>query len=389
MKKWKKMVSMVLAGSMCSLLLLGCTKSGGTETKEEPAETVSETKEENDNAETAEETAAETDQAEEKEESSAENAEFPQGDWYIGFSNFSIGNSWRVQMEAEFTAYADQLKAEGVIGDYVMMNSDGDVSKQIADVRDLISMGVDAICITSASPTALAAVCEEAEEAGVKVISFNEIVDSEKLTCILNQDEYQRGYESGKWLAETMGGSGNIVCINGIAGTANDEQRFSGCKDALKDYPDINILTETYADWDYATAKAAMQDIMSAYPDIDGIFAQGSAATQAVVDTYAEANMEFVPVAYGEDNNGFLKVWNQYADQGLKTCATTCPVYCSAYALQMAVRVLNGETVDPYYDIPLVMIEPENIGDYVREDLPDSYWADTWLDEDALQKLFQ
>ena len=318
----------------------------------------------------------------------AEETELPKGDWYVGFSNFSIGNSWRVQMEAEFKAYADKLKSEGVIRDYVMMNSDGDVSKQIADVRDLISMGVDVICITAASPKALAPVCEEAEKAGVKVISFNEVIDSDKLTCILNQDEYQRGYEAGKWLAEAIGGKGNIVCINGIAGTANDEQRSTGCEDALKDYPDIKILTEVYADWDYATAKAAMQDIMAAYSCIDGIFAQGSAATQAVVDTYAEAKMPFVPVAYGEDNNGFLKVWKQYVDQGLVTCATTCPVYCSAYALQMAVRVLNGEQVDAYYDIPLVMIEPATIDQYVREDLPDSYWADTWLNEDQLQALF-
>lgn len=54
----------------------------------------------------------------------AEETELPKGDWYVGFSNFSIGNSWRVQMEAEFKAYADKLKSEGVIRDYVMMNSD-------------------------------------------------------------------------------------------------------------------------------------------------------------------------------------------------------------------------------------------------------------------------
>ena len=44
----------------------------------------------------------------------------------------------------------------------ILTNSNGDISKQIADVRDLITKNVDAIVITAASPSALAPVCEEA-----------------------------------------------------------------------------------------------------------------------------------------------------------------------------------------------------------------------------------
>ena len=65
-----------------------------------------------------------------------------EGDWMIGFSNYSIGNSWRQQMEAEFTEAAEAMKEAGVIGDYVMLNADNDQSKQIADINDLVMKAV-------------------------------------------------------------------------------------------------------------------------------------------------------------------------------------------------------------------------------------------------------
>src|SRR6056297_701690 len=85
----------------------------------------------------------------------------------IGFSNYSVTNAWRVQMEAEFKAKAEELKDKGVISEYYMTNANGEISKQISDVNDLITKGVDALLITAASPKALAPVCEKAEQQGI------------------------------------------------------------------------------------------------------------------------------------------------------------------------------------------------------------------------------
>lgn len=85
----------------------------------------------------------------------ATDAEASKGEGYtIGFSNFSLSDSWRVQMEAEFKHHAEELKANGTIKDYVMLQANGDQAKQISDIRDLITMGVDAIVVACITPDA-------------------------------------------------------------------------------------------------------------------------------------------------------------------------------------------------------------------------------------------
>ena len=48
----------------------------------------------------------------------------------------------------------------------------------------------------------------------------------------------------------------------------------------FKQYPDIEILGSANASWDYAQGKAAMESMLSAYPEIDGVWSQGGAMTQ-------------------------------------------------------------------------------------------------------------
>ena len=65
----------------------------------------------------------------------------------------SLGETWRYQMVAEFEQAAEELKEQGVIKEYLETNADADASKQISDMEDLISKGVDGILIAVQNPT--------------------------------------------------------------------------------------------------------------------------------------------------------------------------------------------------------------------------------------------
>lgn len=107
------------------------------------------------------------------EESSGGDGGEASGGYKIGFSNFSIGNSWRQQMEAEFIHRADELKAEGVISDYVMLMADNDQAQQIDDIRSLVTQGCDAIIVSCITADGLNVVLEEAMDEGVVVYFDN------------------------------------------------------------------------------------------------------------------------------------------------------------------------------------------------------------------------
>lgn len=312
-----------------------------------------------------------------------------EGDWMIGFSNYSIGNSWRQQMEAEFTEAAEAMKEAGVIGDYVMLNADNDQSKQIADINDLITMGCDAIIVTAITADGLNDVLEEAVDEGIKVVSFDNLASSENLTSKILVSDYDFGFMCGEWLGQQLPDGGKVIELNGTAGTSTDTNRMNGMNDGLASTsPEAEIVATVNADWDYATAKTAVEELLNTYPEIDGVLSQGGAMTQAAIEAFLAAGRDLVPMT-GEASNGFLRSWVENQENGFTSIAFCCPTDQSIQALNVAVAALNGEEVAPAYLDSKEAITDENIADVYKPDLNDNFWpAGTQLSEEKAAELF-
>ena len=374
----RKMFTVGLAAVM-AMGLCACGSQKAAETTAAPA--------------AAETTAApaQDEKKEEKEEPTEAKAssETAGGEGYVvALCNYSIGNSWRAQMEQEFVAEAEKLKAEGVVSEYYITNSNEDINKQISDMQDLITKKVDAIVITAASPTALAPVVEEAAEAGIKVVSFDNVVETDEQVATVGIDEKEFGRIGAEWLVDKLDGKGKIVVLNGIAGTATDSLRWGGAEEVFKQYPDIEILGSANASWDYAQGKAAMESMLSAYPEIDGVWSQGGAMTQGAIDAFIAAGRDLVPMT-SEGNNGAIRAWIENKDKGLSCIAPSNPTYTSAEALRVVIKALNGEDIPGNVVMDIETVTEENVDQYYRSDMPDSFWVLTELDDATLQKLYK
>ena len=374
----RKMFTVGLAAVM-AMGLCACGSQKAAETTAAPA--------------AAETTAApaQEEKKEEKEETTEAKAssETAGGEGYVvALCNYSIGNSWRAQMEQEFVAEAEKLKAEGVVSEYYITNSNEDINKQISDMQDLITKKVDAIVITAASPTALAPVVEEATEAGIKVVSFDNVVETEEQVATVGIDEKEFGRIGAEWLVDKLDGKGKIVVLNGIAGTATDSLRWGGAEEVFKQYPDIEILGSANASWDYAQGKAAMESMLSAYPEIDGVWSQGGAMTLGAIDAFIAAGRDLVPMT-SEGNNGAIRAWIENKDKGLSCIAPSNPTYTSAEALRVVIKALNGEDIPGNVVMDIETVTEENVDQYYRSDMPDSFWVLTELDDATLQKLYK
>ncbi len=307
----------------------------------------------------------------------------------IGLSDFSLGNSWRVQMIAE-AKYAASQKPD-LVKSLIVTEADDSAEKQVSDIEDLISKKVDAILITATNPKALVPVVDKAMKAGIVVVDFDNLVDTQNITAHVDVDQKEFGRVQGDWLAKKMNGKGDIIAFNGMKGTAISALRYDGAKSAFAKYPDIRIVQEVYADWDYAKAKRAMEDLLAAYPKIDGIWSQGGAMSEAVIEAYLEKNLTPPPVT-GEDGNGFLKIWKKVKDSGkypgFDSIATSMPTWCSAKAMEVALDALTGKTVQKYNLIPIPTITGETLEKYVKPDLPNSYWCNSQLPADIVKQIF-
>ena len=309
------------------------------------------------------------------------------GPYTIGFSNISVVNTFRMQMVRELEAAADEA---GVT--LYTTDAGGDTSKQVSDIQDLMARGIDALLVASGSTTATNAVTKKALSQNIPVIIFNsEVEDESAFTSYVGTDAVEFGYVMGKWLLNELGGKGNIIVLDGMAGAGVGEMRSSGLQKALDELPDggknINILATYYADWAYDKGKQATEQALAAYPEIDGVWSQGGAMTQGALEAFQAAGRPLVPMT-GEDSNGFLKAWKNAQADGFKAIAASDACWVGRVALDSALQALAGEPLDKYNYIPVPTITDADIDQYVRPEYSDSYWCNTKLPKDVADEYY-
>jgi len=256
----------------------------------------------------------------------------------IGLSNGWVGSEWRTQMIDEAKEAAAKWKERGVDVEVVVQSANVDVPGQIAQVRNFISQGVDAIIINPNSPTAFDPIFKQAAQKDILVIATDAEVSSKDAIYVgIDQTDY--GRKGGEWLAKTLDGKGNVVAINGVAGHPANQMRVDGYKDAFKNYPDIKIINEVNANWDQAQGQQAMQNLLATYPDINGVYVQdgmAAGAWRSIIDAKKTDSI----AATGEIRKDFLDLWK---NDKLNSGAAVNPPGVMASALNVAVLKLQGK----------------------------------------------
>jgi len=254
----------------------------------------------------------------------------------IGLSNGWVGSEWRTQMIDEAQAAANAWAAKGVAVKTDAQSATVDVPGQIAQLRNFINEGVNAILMNPNSPTAFDPIIAQARQKGILVIATDQEVTS-KDALYVGIDQKAWAMKSAEWLAKTLNGKGNVVCINGVAGHPANQARVAGYREVFAKYPGIKILNEVNADWDEAKGQQAMQNLLATYPNIDGVWVQDGMAAGAW-RAITEAKKTNV-AATGEVRADFLKLWH---DNHYNSGASVNPPGVMASALNVAVLKLQG-----------------------------------------------
>lgn len=303
----------------------------------------------------------------------------------VGFSNVWVGNSWGVQCVNELESF---LKNNAQVSEYYITNADNDVNKQISDIEDLIAKDIDLLLLQPISPVAVAPIIEEAHERGIVVVTCASPLDTDAYDASVISKDYDFGRIGAEWLVEALGGEGNIIILDGMPGLSVAINRRQGAIDVFDQYEGIKVIAEEYANWDYATGKMTTENMLAAYPQIDGVWSSGGDMTRGAIEAFVEAGRPLVPMM-GEDNNGFLKLWVAYMDDGFEAIATSMPTWLFAEGAQIGLDILNGEYTgerDVIVDIPV--ITQDTVLDFVRDDLSDSFWNNTRMPEEDIQALY-
>lgn len=301
----------------------------------------------------------------------------------VGMSVPSATNTYGVQVlnEAEYA-----MESSPDVSDFYIVQADNNAAKQVADIEDMLAQGVDLLLIQAVNEPALVPVVQEAMNSGVIVISVSGLLE-EYDASVASQD-FEFGRIGAQWLADTLDGSGNIIVFDGIAGLAVAENRLAGAMSVFDNYPDMQIVGSEFASWDFAQGKMAAENMLAANPVIDGVWSCGGEMTRGAIEAFQAAKRPLIPMM-GEDCNGFLKDWKSLIDDpGFDAIATSMPTWIFSEALDIGLKILNGESVEKDTIIPIPVITKDNLDDFIREDLSDAYWANSRMSEEMKLEIY-
>jgi ribose transport system substrate-binding protein len=173
----------------------------------------------------------------------------------------------------------------------------------------------------------------------VKVVSVDQRVTAPQAYNATN-DQVGYGRLGAEWLFKTLHGKGNVVEMRGIAGVPADTDRHTGFQQALKKYPGIKVVKQTFTGWQFASGGKQILDILNSGVKVDGVWTSGIDYT--VVNAFKTAHKKLVPVV-GADTNQFLK--QMLTIKGWHAAAVTNPATIGGVGASMALKLLQGKSV--------------------------------------------
>ncbi len=189
--------------------------------------------------------------------------------YVIGVSQCSE-DIWRDKLNNELvmsTYQHDNVKLK-----FASANDNDKLQKQQID--QFIKERVNFLIVSPNQIHTISSVIDKAYDAGIPVILFDRKTDSEKYTAFIGADNYEAGHEMGQFIARQLNGKGNVVEIGGLKGSSPAIERDRGFRDALKTYPDIQVVNHRYADWLQNSGEAVMDSMLKQDMKIDYVFAQ-------------------------------------------------------------------------------------------------------------------
>ena len=165
--------------------------------------------------------------------------------------------------------------------------SEIEISRQINIAEDFINRRVDGLVLAPSDERALVPVIESAAKRGIPVAIIDSGAQTEAYVSFVSTDNYLGGVTAARRMAEILSNAGNVAIVGVMPGGASTSRREEGFKDTVaKEFPGIKIVAFQYGMSDRAKSLAVTEDILTANPNLNGIFAPNESssigASQAV-----------------------------------------------------------------------------------------------------------
>jgi inositol transport system substrate-binding protein len=277
----------------------------------------------------------------------------------IGASMVSMQNEFVVNIADEMQKKADELDIE-----LIMVDAEHNPLKQIEQIESFIAQKVDVIILNACEVEASSPAVSKALNAGIPIVNVNSET-SIAPTAFVGSNDVEAGRIAFKYIAEKLGGKGNVVMIHGQMGQSAQLQREQGAKEIMKNFPNIKLLAHQSADWDRAKSMDLMQNWIQSYgQSINAVFAHNDEMGLGAVKALEAAKMKEKVIVVSIDAI-------KDALTAVKTGSMNATVFQNAKkqgsgAIEIALKIAKKQPFSKSEMIPFELVTQENIDKFSK-----------------------
>lgn len=187
----------------------------------------------------------------------------------VAISLVDLSNPFFIMLAEEISAQLD-AQVQGELTLYVH-SSAYDLNQQNQQINDFIKKDVDIIFISASASEAIAPSIIRAREKGIIVAAVD--IESRGADISITSDNFQAGQLSCQYLVDRLSGVGEVAIISGWTTLSSTSNRVSGCRDVLKQYPGINLVSYSHnGSGSFSGGLESMTYLLLEHPNLDAVF---------------------------------------------------------------------------------------------------------------------
>lgn len=246
----------------------------------------------------------------------------------------------------------------------LILDAEGKGENHMKHAETFISKQVDVALVGPYDAAAGQPAVEALLDAGIPTITLKaEIIDN-SICPYVGQDDAVAGEIEMQWVADQLGGKGNIVVIEGPIGNSAQILRNEGIYRVLENYPDINVLYTQTGNWNREEGMSLMENWIQTGEQIDAVVAHNDDMALGAYDALVDAGLNGKILCIGID--AVAAAMQSVAASEMDATVLQDSYGIGKKGIEVALKAAAGETMESTYYIDPVLLTIDNIGDYYK-----------------------
>ena len=261
--------------------------------------------------------------------------------------------------------YAEQRCKE--LGVEFNITTASNIEEMTTNIDDQMTWGAEVLVVCAQWP-GLEDPISEVVKQGIPVVNFDIDIAVEGLYKVTGNN-YDMGVLCAMAIVEQIGTTGTVVALENPGAGSVNELRMQGFYDTVaKIAPELTVKKYS-AEYNAEKSLAAMADILIAEDHIDAVFSQDDSTSLGAIQAIVDANRTDIKAMTG--GGGAQAYFQNIAEnQDIWLCTALYSPMMVMDAVDAAVALLNGETVEQVLTIPTAIVDRNNVNDYLDENTP-------------------